>query len=154
MKELYKNSTKNIILPEKLEIPRIDDKRLLAFYDILKPIVTIDNIKYLLREFSLSEFRNQSYIWNSNKDKRTSIKPDSLEIVEDFLCLHQDYSTKDPIFKPTLAEVLGQLPFKTIKEADYFEIIEYPKTNADRAKYEEVYNKRLVLSKVRSYKHK
>lgn len=53
MEKLYGGSN-FITLPKKLEIPEIDDNRLKELYQLLKPIVTIDEMKYLLREFTFN----------------------------------------------------------------------------------------------------
>ena len=87
MEKLYGRSN-FVTLPKKLEIPEIDDKKLKELYQLLKPIVTIDEMKYLLREFTLQELRNQSYIWNRHEDKRDVVNSSKLETVDDFLCLH------------------------------------------------------------------
>ena len=148
MEEIY--GEKGIVLPEKLVIPEIDDKRLEELYKMLKPIVTIEKMKYLLKEFTLEQLRNQSYIWNSDEDKRDIVDSSKLEPVEDFLCLHT-YGYYG-FFKPSIAEVLSQVPEKTISEANTFEIIESPKTREDIFRYPEVVNNGFHLSKVRSYK--
>ena len=139
-----------ITLPKKLEIPEIDDKRLKELYHLLKPIVTIDEMKYLLREFTLQELRNQSYIWNRHEDKRDIIDPNKLETVDDFLCLHTwGYYG---LFKQSIAEVLSQAPESVIEQANTFEIIESPETREDVFKYKEVIDNGFHLSKVRAYK--
>ncbi len=148
MEKIY--GEKGIILPEKLVIPEIDDKRLAELYRMLKPIVTIDEIKYLLKKFTLEQLRNQSYIWNRQEDKREIVDPSKLEPVEDFLCLHT-YGYYG-LFKPSIAEVLSQVPEKTIYEANTFEIIESPETREDVFRYPEVVDNGFHLSKVRSYK--
>ena len=148
MEKIY--GEKGVILPEKLVIPKIDDKRLAELYRILKPIVTIDEMKYLLKEFTLEQLRNQSYIWNCHEDKRDIVNPSKLEPVEDFLCLHT-YGYYG-LFKPSIAEVLSQVPEKTICEANTFEIIEAPETREDVFRYPKVVNNGFHLSKVRSYK--
>jgi len=149
MEKLYGGSN-YITLPKKLEIPEIDDKRLKELYQLLKPIVTIDKIKYLLREFTLQELRNQSYIWNSHEDKRDVVDPSRLETVDDFLCLHTwGYYG---LFKPSIAEVLSQAPESVIEQANTFEIIESPETREDVFKYKEVIDNGFHLSKVRAYK--
>ena len=148
MEKIY--GEKGIILPEKLVIPKIDDKRLAELYRMLKPIVTIDEMKYLLKEFTLEQLRNQSYIWNRYEDKREIVDPSKLEPVEDFLCLHT-YGYYG-LFKPSIAEVLSQVPEKTIYEANTFEIIEAPETREDVFRYPEVIDNGFHLSKVRSYK--
>ena len=148
MEKIY--GEKGVILPEKLVIPKIDDKRLAELYRILKPIVTIDEMKYLLKEFTLEQLRNQSYIWNCHEDKRDIVNPSKLEPVEDFLCLHT-YGYYG-LFKPSIAEVLSQVPEKTICKANTFEIIEAPETREDVFRYPKVVNNGFHLSKVRSYK--
>ena len=149
MEKLYGGSN-FITLPKKLEIPEINDKRLKELYQLLKPIVTIDEMKYLLREFTLQELRNQSYIWNRHEDKRDVVDPNKLEIVDDFLCLHTwGYYG---LFKPSIAEVLSQAPESVIEQANTFEIIESPETREDVFKYKEVIDNGFHLSKVRAYK--
>lgn len=149
MEKLYGGSN-FITLPKKLEIPEIDDKRLKELYQLLKPIVTIDEMKYLLREFTLQELRNQSYIWNRHEDKRDVVDPNKLETVDDFLCLHTwGYYG---LFKPSIAEVLSQAPENVIEQANTFEIIESPVTREDVFKYKEVIDNGFHLSKVRAYK--
>lgn len=149
MEKLY-GGNNFITLPKKLEIPEIDDKRLKELYHLLKPIVTIDEMKYLLREFTLQELRNQSYIWNRHEDKRDIIDPNKLETVDDFLCLHTwGYYG---LFKPSIAEVLSQAPESVIEQANTFEIIERPETREDVFKYKEVIDNGFHLSKVRAYK--
>ena len=148
MGKLY--GEKNIILPEVLEIPKISDKRLYELYAKLKPVVTIDEIKYLLREFTKSELRGISYIWNADEDKRDIVDPKKLEPIQDFICLHRwGYYG---LFKPSIAEVLSQAPEKTIDKANTFEIIEMPETADDLNQYHDVVEKGFHLSKVRSYK--
>ncbi len=149
MEKLY-GGNNFITLPKKLEIPEIDDKRLKELYHLLKPIVTINEMKYLLREFTLQELRNQSYIWNRHEDKRDIIDPNKLETVDDFLCLHTwGYYG---LFKPSIAEVLSQAPESVIEQANTFEIIESPETREDVFKYKEVIDNGFHLSKVRAYK--
>lgn len=149
MEKLY-GGNNFITLPKKLEIPEIDDKRLKELYHLLKPIVTIDEMKYLLRKFTLQELRNQSYIWNRHEDKRDIIDPNKLETVDDFLCLHTwGYYG---LFKPSIAEVLSQAPESVIEQANTFEIIESPETREDVFKYKEVIDNGFHLSKVRAYK--
>lgn len=149
MEKLYGGSN-FITLPKKLEIPEIDDNRLKELYQLLKPIVTIDEMKYLLREFTLQELRNQSYIWNRHEDKRDIVDPNKLETVDDFFCLHTwGYYG---LFKPSIAEVLSQAPESVIEQANTFEIIESPETREDVFKYKEVIDNGFHLSKVRAYK--
>lgn len=148
----------DIFLPEEMLdqitlqpfLPEIDDDELRKLYKTLKPIVTIEEIKYLLKEFSLEQLRNQSYIWDAERDKREIVEPEKLEIVDDFLCLHTwgHYG----LFKPSIAEVLAQVPDYVVKEANTFEIIESPQTREDVFRYPEIIDNGFHLSKVRAYK--
>ena len=121
---------------------------------MLKPIVTIDEIideiKYLLKEYTLKQLKNQSYTWDKQEDKREIVDSSKLEPVEDFLCLHT--WAYYGFFKPSVAEILSQAPIDTIRYADVFEIIEQPETRADVFRYREVVNNGFHLSKARSYK--
>lgn len=149
MEKLY-GGNNFVTLLKKLEIPEIDDKRLKELYQLLKPIVTIDEMKYLLREFTLQELRNQSYIWNRHENKRDIVDSSRLETVDDFLWLHTfGYYG---LFKPSIAEVLSQAPESVIEQANTFEIIESPETREDVFKYKEVIDNGFHLSKVRAYK--
>ena len=149
MEKIYGDSTL-VTLPKELVIPEIDDTRLKELYQLLKPIVTVDEIKYLLREFALDELRNQSYIWNGKEDKRKVVNPSNLETIDDFLCLHRwGYYG---LFKPSIAEVLAQTPDRVVEAANAFEIIESPETIDDLYKYPEVLNNGFHLSKVRAYR--
>ena len=149
MEKLY-GGNNFVTLPKKFEIPEIDDKRLKELYQLLKPLVTIDEMKYVLREFTLQELRNQSYIWNRHEDKRDIVDSSRLETVDDFLCLHTfGYYG---LFKPSIAEVLSQAPESVIEQANTFEIIESPETREDVFKYKEVIDNGFHLSKVRAYK--
>lgn len=150
MEKLYGLSSSMIALPEKLEIPIISNKRLKELYQLLKPIVTIDEIKYLLREFTLQELNNYSYIWNSVEDKRDMIDSNQLEKVDDFICLHT-YGYYG-FFKPSIAEILAQTPENVIEQANFFEIIEKPETREDVFKYENAAENGFHLSKVRAYR--
>lgn len=156
MEKIY--GEEDIFLPEEMLdpvtlqpfLPTIDDNRLRELYKTLKPIVTIEEIKYLLKEFTLEQLRNQSYIWNVERDNREIVEPGKLEIVDDFLCLHSwgHYG----LFKPSIAEVLAQVHDYVAKEANTFEIIESLQTREDVFRYSEIIDNGFHLSKVRAYK--
>ena len=135
-----------------IKIDYISDNALKARYKKIKPIVKVNGKTYTMREFTFKELSNQSYIWNKSIDKRDPIKKDSLKVVEDFVCLHE-YGYYG-LFKPSINEVLSQLPKKSIEEAEFFEIIESPKTRPDVFKYSAVVNGGYHASVVRTYKRK
>ena len=148
MEELYGRN--KIEITKDIKIPRINDNKLLELYNKIKPIVTIKEQKYLLKEFELLDLRGISYLENINKNKKSIIDINRLEIIDDFLCLHTyAYST---IFKPSIAEVLAQYPNELIDKSNLFEIIEKPITLDDITKYRQFFDCGYHLSKVRAYK--
>ena len=54
MEKLYGLDTNDILLPN-LVIPSLTDKELEKIYRQLKPIATVDEIKYYLKEYSFLE---------------------------------------------------------------------------------------------------
>ena len=150
MNQIYGHNKKKLILPEELIIPKISTEELLRRYQILKPIVTVERMKYFIRDFSEEELRNLSYLLNCDDNKVRRIDLKSLEPVDDFLCLHTigHYD----LFRPVISEVLAQAPEISLQEANAFEIIESPKTEEDFLKYPEALEKGFQLSKVRTYR--
>ena len=148
MQNIYKDAGV-VDLPKKLEIPKISDDELKKLYEKLKPIVTINDVKYLLREFSFEELSDISYIWERYEDKRDKVDEKNLEVIDDFLCLHK-YGYHG-LFKPSIKEVLAQMPQSIIEKANTFEIIEQPENADDLNKYVDVVNAGYHLSKVRAY---
>ena len=152
MNKIYGTSKSMIQLPPKMTIPEIDDQKLKELYHFLKPIVSVENLKYFIREFSIQELRTVSYILNRDENKTNHIDLKDLEPIEDFLCLHSigNYG----LFQPTISQILSQVPKRTIEEANSFEIIEYPKTEDDLERYSELTENGFHLSKVRTYRIK
>ena len=88
MSKLYGYSKTEIILPEQLTIPEISDEELLRRYQILRPIVTIEHLKYFIRDFSLEELKSLSYVLNRDDNIIKRIEQNNLEPIDDFICLH------------------------------------------------------------------
>ena len=158
--ETMKYSDISIVLPERLidaetgfpMIPKISDEELLSLYEKLKPIITIKDFKYLLREYTLHEIKNTSYIWKAEDNLKEKVDPKSLTTVDEFPCLHGfGYYG---FFKPSVGEILSQIPEGLENEASLFEIIEEPKTREDIFRYPEIVNNGYHLSRVRAYKKK
>ena len=149
MEKIY--GEKGIVLPKKLVIPEISDSRLIELYKTLKPIVEIDEMKYFLREFTLHELRRTSYIWSEREDKTEQVDLSRLESIDEFPCLHT--CGYYGLFKPSIAEVLAQMPENLIGTANTFEIVESPETREDVFRYPEVVNNGFHLSKVKAYKY-
>lgn len=134
-----------------VSIPKISKEELLERYKRIKPIVEIEGKKYFLREFTESELTGISYIWNCNENKKEPVDM-SLYVTrpeEIFECIHK-YGMPC-FFKPSIAEVLAQIPESEIRYVDAFEIIEYPMTASDFEKNKIVFDNGFHISKVQLY---
>lgn len=150
MNKLYGYNKKEMVLPKKLTIPVISDEELIRRYQILKPIVRIEQLKYFIRDFSPVELKKLSYILNRDDNKTERIEPSDLEPIDEFICLHtMGYCG---LFRPLISEVLAQATEISLTEANAFEIIESPRTEEDFTKYSSVLDDNLQLSKVKTYK--
>ena len=135
----------------KVSIPDISKEELLARYKRIKPIVEIEGKKYFLREFTEEELSGISYIWDVAKDKRELVNMNEYapRWCRDFECIHK-YGYHG-LFKPSIAEVLAQIPELDLDYVDAFEIIEWPKTAEDFSKNKIVFDNGFHISKVRLY---
>lgn len=151
MEKLYGLDTNDILLPN-LVIPSLTDKELEKIYRQLKPIATVDEIKYYLKEYSLQQLRYYSYMQDFASSISERLDSSLIDPIDEFICLHKfDYYGS---FTPTIAEVLSQVPEHLIDDSNAFEIVEYPTKMADVARYFEAFEKGYHLSKVRTYKIK
>lgn len=138
----------------KVSIPEISKEELMSRYEQIKPIVEVDGKKYFLREFTEKELKGISYIGNISEDKREPVDMELyvLRPEQDFECIHS-YGYPG-FFKPSIAEVLAQIPEFDVPFIDAFEIIEMPKTAEDFNKNKVVFNNGFHMSKVRLYTSK
>ena len=111
MEKLYGLDTNDILLPN-LVIPSLTDKELEKIYRQLKPIATVDEIKYYLKEYSLYQLRYYSYMQDFASSISERLDSSLIDPIDEFICLHKfDYYGS---FTPTIAEVLSQIDATTI----------------------------------------
>ena len=135
---------------ETMIIPRISDEELMKRYSKIRPIVSIDGVKYFLRDYTLEKIKFTSYIWYVLEDKTEFADYDSSMKVIDFKCLH---TYGHPLmFNPSIAEVLSQIPDGNLEKVDAFEIIEEPQCLGELQFDESAYEKGYHVSIVRLYK--
>lgn len=108
----------------EIVLPKITTEELIERYKKIKPIVKIEDIYYLLKEFATSELNSISYIWNKNDDKREIVDESKIETIGEFSCYHT-YGYHG-IFKPSIGEVLSQFPDDLLKEANSFYLYQTP----------------------------
>ena len=128
---------------DNILIRELSNEELLALYKKVKPIVTLNEIKFSLRKYTLEELRKYSYIWHSKEDSREIISSKRIETIDEFDCFHRfGYYG---LFKPTIAEVLSQIPNSQADKINAFEILSLYDIN-------DSVNKGYHKSKVRTYK--
>ena len=134
-----------------VSIPDISDEELLRRYQKIKPIVEVGGVKYFLREFSKKELKNQSYINEVEKDivKKVNMRLFVPCIGQDFECIHK-YG-HPMFFKPSIAEVLAQIPEGQVDFVDAFEIIEFPQVDNELIRNKIVFDNGYHISMVRLY---
>lgn len=135
----------------KVSIPEITDEELMKRYTRIKPIAEINGTKYWLREYTLHELRKYSYIWYVEYDKTHPVDMRNLQVVprHDFECFHT-YGYPG-FFKPSIAEVLSQIPQELLDNVQAFEIIHEPRTAKDFYKNHEAFSQGFHSSTVRLY---
>lgn len=149
MEKLYGSENNDIILPN-LIIPNMTDEELTHVYKRLKPIVTIDEMKYYLKEYTLYQLRYYLYMQDLATSVKEHINPSLINPVDEFMCFHKFHYYGS--FIPTIAEVLSQIPENLIEDSNAFEIVEYPTKMSDVTRYYEAFEKGYHVSKVRTYK--
>lgn len=149
MEKLYGSENNDIILPN-LIIPNMTDEELTHIYKRLKPIVTVDEMKYYLKEYTLYQLRYYLYMQDLPTSVKEQINPSLINPVDEFMCFHKFHYYGS--FIPTIAEVLSQVPENLIEDSNAFEIVEYPTKMADVTRYYEAFEKGYHVSKVRTYK--
>lgn len=138
---------------QKIILPKITKEELISRYKRIKPIVNIDDIYYLLKEFTVEELTNLAYTWRQEKDKREMVDASSIETIGEFPCYHT-YGFYG-FFKPSIEEVLSQFPDDMLKQANAFYLYHRPETTYDLTKNSDIINagchkstvKALVLKK-------
>ena len=109
----------------KLTVPKLEDEELLRRYNRVKPVVEHNGKKYFIREYDLEDLKNRSFIWFLDEDLEEEVNSGMLVPIAhaDMHCLHD---SSEITFRPTVGEVLAQIPRQTISKADAFEIVQFP----------------------------
>ena len=150
VKEIFNNGFE--FTRKKIILPHITDDELLERYKNIKPIVSYEQAYYYLKKFNVDKMRNQSYIWNLEKDIRDLVDMTSAETIAEFTCYHT-YGYPG-LFKPSIAEVLQQFPDDILEESNAFYISSYPETANDLNLQSEILNAGCHQSTVKELKLK
>lgn len=113
-------------IPMPIEVvPEISEGKLLKLYEKIKPIVSKEDRHFIIKEFVLNEIENNLY----ESTKLEEINFSDYELIGEFDCFHQ-VGVKG-YFKPTIKEVLSQIPITLIKSSNAFSIASAPKIVRD-----------------------
>lgn len=118
-------------LPITATLPQISDDKLLELYSRIRPIRRDDDgDPCWVKEFSLERLRGSSYVGDS-EDVGEKVADTGIVLtpIGAFKCLH-GYGYYG-FFKPSIAEVLAQIPYGFIDDANAFEIVEAPERAED-----------------------
>lgn len=133
----------------KVWIPDVPKHRIREMAKRIKPVVTFNGPKksgpHFIKPVDLFEI---AYTW----DPKPAGKAVGLEPLCDITTYHSwAYAG---FFKPTIAEVLAQIPAEHINKAVAFEIVDRPRTCADMNKEHEALNTSYHVATTRLYTRK
>lgn len=129
----------------KLDIPELSDEKLNELASRIKPLVRDKTGN--ARNIRPVDLRSVAYTWSP---KRVGEPVTSLESLAEFRCLHR-YGYYG-MFKPSIAEVICQIPANLIDRATHFEIVQSPKWANDLNEEQAALNAGFHVSTVRLYR--
>ncbi len=131
---------------KKSWIPSISDERLRELFEKIKPVV--DFGKKGLRYIKQEDLRNIAYTW----DPKPAKKAKNLYNLCDITTYHS-YGHY-VLFKPSIAEVLAQIPKEHLDKVIAFEIVKSPETADDLNREREATNAGYHVAMTRLYVQK
>jgi hypothetical protein len=127
---------------KEIEIPKITDPRLNELAARIKPVVSFKGVRHYIKPCHL---RTQAYTWDAKKAAKA---PALVEIVD--IRTYHTYGYHG-FFKPSIAEVIAQIPADLIDQVTEFEIVERPKTVDDLNEERIALNKGFHVATTRLY---
>lgn len=101
-------------------IPAISEVKLQELFSRIKPIVRLDNGNF--HRVLHTDLRGTSFLWDQN----FSEDPLSVKLVEVAGILTYHTAGFGLLFKPSIAEVMAQIPEKYLDQISYFETLSGP----------------------------
>lgn len=100
-----------------IQIPEITDERLNELLARIKPVIEFDGVKHYIKK---CHPRNVAYTWDA---KKATPAPPLREIAT--IRTYHTYGYHG-FFKPSIAEVIAQIPAEHIDQVTEFEIVKRP----------------------------
>jgi hypothetical protein len=132
---------------KKFFIPEMDQSEIVKWYQNISPIVKDSGKSRYLRRLSDEELSKVAYTWlKKESDYEDAVDYSNLEVLAELQMLHQCgwYG----FFKPSVAEVIRQIPKEFLPQTVAFEIIHQKDLND----YKKEVNAGFHVSTVRLYK--
>lgn len=110
-------------MEQKFQIPEVSTEEIAKWYATIKPIVYKNGTACYLRKLSEKELTNTAYTWlNKPTDYAEYVDFDELSFLADIKMLHH-YGYYG-YFKPSVSEVICQIPKEYLEKTIAFEIID------------------------------
>jgi len=142
----------NTIALKKHEIPFMSNSEIITHYKTIKPIKRINGTSYYLRELTDIELTEVSYTWVAKDDTFHEVDYNQLSVIKEIKVLHK-YDHFE-LFKPSVGEVISQIPKELLNIVVAFEIIKYSTPANDFTFYSEEFDAGLHVSIVKLYSKK
>lgn len=140
-------------MERKLEIPKMSDEDIAKRYETIKPIVSKNGKAVWLRKLSSGELSYKVYMsLDKEGDYAGDVNFSNLSPLADVKILHR-YGYYG-FFKPSVGEVLAQIPNEMLHKVTAFEMIYSPSTCADFNVFNKEFHSGYHVSIVRLYQPK
>lgn len=112
-------------MEQKFQIPEMSTEEIAKWYTTIKPIVRENGIPYYCRKLSIRELTCTAYTYDKEyTDYDECVDYNKLSVIADIKMLHT-YNYYG-FFKPTVGEVIRQIPKGMLKEVVAFEMLAGP----------------------------
>lgn len=111
----YLNGTHKI---KKVVLPELSDHMLLERYERIKPIILFNGLYFYIREYMKDDLKNKPYLDKPFYNIRKSAQIKNSQVLTEFICYHTQGAYG--LFKPTIGEILSQIPDEVLYEGNAF----------------------------------
>ena len=140
-------------MSEPVKLNLLDEQVIEKLYERIRPIVLLHGNPFFMRQLTPHELSEVSYLWlNDISDYDTEVNLTDYSVLADVKMLHS-YGFYG-FFKPSVAEVISQIPEEYLSETVAFQIIYSPDTCDDLNLFKKELDAHYHVSIVRLYKKK
>lgn len=140
-------------MERKIKIPEMKEEDITKWYQTMRPIVYHEGVAVFLRPLNTSEIMCSVYtMFEKTSDFENNVDYSKLSFLADVKMLHVGRTC--PILKPTVSEIIRQIPNEFLGKVVAFEIVYEPQGAADFDLFKEELESLLQVSVVRLYQVK